>query len=252
MTATVEVPVWLALLAGFAALWVVLERLLLPSVRWFFRRRANQVIQELNRRLALDLPTFSLTKREVLVDRLSYDPTVLAATRAWCESTGTPWAVGLARVESHAREIVPAFNAYLYFRVGNALARRAVARLYRVRLAGFGKDGLQTPDPGRASIVFVMNHRSNMDYVLVAYLAKGHAALSFAVGEWARVWPLQQLIRALGGYFVRRDSGDVLYRRVLARYVEMAVEGGAVQAVFPEGGLSRDGLAREPRLGLID
>jgi glycerol-3-phosphate O-acyltransferase len=32
----------------------------------------------------------------------------------------------------------------------------------------------------------------------------------------------------------------------------MAVEGGIVQAVFPEGGLSRDGRLRPPRLGLLD
>src|SRR5206468_6085187 len=38
-------------------------------------------------------------------------------------------------------------------------------------------------------------------------------ALSYAVGEWARVWPLQALIRSTGAYFVRRSSGDPLYRR---------------------------------------
>jgi glycerol-3-phosphate O-acyltransferase len=32
----------------------------------------------------------------------------------------------------------------------------------------------------------------------------------------------------------------------------MAVAGGAVQAIFPEGGLSRDGLLRKPRIGLLD
>jgi glycerol-3-phosphate O-acyltransferase len=32
----------------------------------------------------------------------------------------------------------------------------------------------------------------------------------------------------------------------------MAVEGGVVQAVFPEGGLSRDGCLRKPRIGLLD
>jgi len=66
------------------------------------------------------------------------------------------------------------------------------------------------------------------------------------------VWPIQQIIRTLGAYFVRRSSGDVLYRRVLERYVQMAVEGGAIQAVFPEGGLSRDGLLRKPKVGLFD
>jgi glycerol-3-phosphate O-acyltransferase len=91
-----------------------------------------------------------------------------------------------------------------------------------------------------------------MDYVLVAYLAAGRAALSYAVGEWARVWPLQQLIRSMGAYFIRRRSGDELYRRVLERYVAMATEAGVTQAVYPEGGLTRDGSLRPPRLGLLD
>jgi glycerol-3-phosphate O-acyltransferase len=97
-----------------------------------------------------------------------------------------------------------------------------------------------------------MNHRSNVDYILVAYLASKRVALSYAVGEWARVWPIQQFVRSLGAYFVRRNSGDMLYRRVLERYVQMAVAGGAVQAIFPEGGLSRDGLMRQPKIGLLD
>jgi len=91
-----------------------------------------------------------------------------------------------------------------------------------------------------------------MDYVLVSYLAAERTALSYAVGEWARIWPLQNLIRSMGAYFIRRDSRDPLYRRVLERYVQMATESGIVQAVFPEGGLTRDGALRPPRLGLLD
>jgi glycerol-3-phosphate O-acyltransferase len=97
-----------------------------------------------------------------------------------------------------------------------------------------------------------MNHRSNMDYILASHLAVEQAALSYAVGEWARTWPLSALIRSMGAYFVRRNSKDELYRRVLECYVAMATQAGVPQAVFPEGGLTRDGLLREPRLGVID
>ena len=56
----------------------------------------------------------------------------------------------------------------------------------------------------------------------------------------------------MGAFFVRRGSGDDLYRRVLERFVQMAVEGGLTQVFFPEGGLSRDGKPREPKVGLLD
>jgi len=251
MTETIEVPFWLLATIGLLALWVLLERLLLPSVRWFFRRRVNFLIDELNRRLKLRLPTFSLTKRRVLVDRLVYDPRVLAEVRRYCEQSGAPWDATLEQVERYAREIVPSFNAYFYFNLGRRFSRWLVQRLYRVRLSRADYRDLSNL-PENASLVFVINHRSNMDYVLMAYLAQKQAALSYAVGEWARVWPLQQMVKAMGAYFVRRSSNNELYRRVLERYVQMAVDGGVVQAVFPEGGLSRDGAFREPKVGLLD
>ncbi len=91
-----------------------------------------------------------------------------------------------------------------------------------------------------------------MDYILLSYLAAEKTALSYAVGEWARIWPVQGLVRATGAYFVRRDSKDPLYRRVLERWVAMATANGVPQAVYPEGGLSKDGALRPPKLGLLD
>ena len=44
-------------------------------------------------------------------------------------------------------------------------------------------------DP-KATVIFVMNHRSNMDYVLITWLVANRSAISYAVGEWARIWPL--------------------------------------------------------------
>ena len=78
-----------------------------------------------------------------------------------------------------------------------------------------------------------MNHRSNMDNILVSFLAAERVALSYAVGEWARIWPLQWLIRAIGAYFVRRDAGDPVYAMVLQRHVQLATEGGVPQAMYP-------------------
>jgi glycerol-3-phosphate O-acyltransferase len=56
----------------------------------------------------------------------------------------------------------------------------------------------------------------------------------------------------MGAYFVRRNSRDELYRKVLERYIVMATEGGVTQAVYPEGGLTRDGKMRAPKLGALD
>lgn len=247
----VTLPLWLFVVILGLAAWAVLERLLIPSVRWFLRGRINRVIDEVNTRLNISIRPFQLTKRQVLIDRLTYDPKVIEAMQAHAQAQGMPREVAQAEVIRYAHEIVPAFNAYLYFRIGYWLARRLARLLYRVRVGFADSDRLGGIDP-QATVVFVMNHRSNMDYVLAAFLAAEQTALSYAVGEWARIWPLTQLIRAMGAFFVRRESNNPLYRRVLERYVHMATQEGVCQAVFPEGGLSRDGRLRDPKLGMLD
>ena len=251
MTQAVAVPLWLFVLLCALALLAVLQWLLLPGLRWYFRRKVRGVMDEISVRLNIEIPPFKLTRRQALIDRLVTDPRVLLAVQQHASQQQLSQEVVLQQAHRYAREIVPAFNAYLYFRLGYWLARKFARLLYRVRLGTLEAEALGRIDP-RSTVVFVMNHRSNMDYVLVAFLAAERVALSYAVGEWARVWPLQSLIRAMGAYFVRRNSGDPLYRMVLQRYVQMATEGGVPQAVFLEGGLTTDGLLRAPKLGLLD
>jgi glycerol-3-phosphate O-acyltransferase len=238
------------LLISLAA-WSVLDRILVPSVRWFLRRRVNRVLDEVGQHLHIKIEPFRLTKREVLIDRLTYDTEVMKAAEAYAHDQDMPREVVMEKVQRYAREIVPSFNAYFYFKIGTWLARRTAQLLYRVRLGFVDDEGLEAIDP-KSTVIFVMNHRSNMDYILVGYLAASHTALSYAVGEWARVWPLQTLIRSMGAYFVRRSSRNPLYRQVLARYISMATEGGVTQAMFPEGGLTRDGALHEAKKGLLD
>jgi len=222
---------------------------LLPAVRWFFRQRAEKVVEEVGRR-GIKLPTFKLTRRRALIHSLTHDPELLGAAEAHARENGISMAVAMARVERYAREIVPSFNAFLYFRIGLPLAGWISRSLYDVRVRGLA--ALDQSAGEDASVVFVMNHRSNIDYVLLAHLTGHRTALSYAAGEWAYVWPLGRLIGGMGAFFVRRGSGDDLYRRVLERFVQMAVEGGLTQVFFPEGGLSRDGKPRGPKIGLLD
>ncbi len=251
MNETVQLPLWLVWTGGILAGWAVLSLTLWPIWKRYWRNRAQRLIERLNEKLSLRIPTYKMARRDALIGRLVSDPRVLDAMAEERSATGESQAAVAKRVEKYAREIVPAFRPYFYFRIGAWLAQLIAKSLYRVRLGQTGVGELSKIDP-RASVVFVMNHRSNMDYILLAYLAADQVALSYAVGEWAKVWPVSQLVRAMGAFFVRRGSGNTLYRRVLERYVQMATEGGIVQVVYPEGGLSRDGRLRPPKLGLLD
>jgi glycerol-3-phosphate O-acyltransferase len=251
MTGQITISIWVFILLVIIAVLAVLDRILIPSTRWFLRRRINRVLDEIGTRLDIEIRPFQLTKRQVLIDRLVYDPKVVEEIQNHARQYDIPLEVVQKKVVNYAREIVPSFNAYLYFRIGYWIAKKIARLLYRVRVGLIDDEQYLSIDPD-STVVFVMNHRSNMDYVLVAFLAAERTTLSYAVGEWAKIWPLQMLIRAMGAFFVRRNSGNPLYRRVLERYIHMATREGVCQAVFLEGGLSRDGRLQTPKLGLID
>ena len=250
MGSTIEIPVWLlGLLIAFATVTFA-SHFLFPSVRWFFRRRLERAVARLNDRLQRPIEPFKLARRHDMIQRIIYDPEIAQAISDHATEEDIPENVAFEQAERYAREIVPRFSASAYFGFAIRVARALSHSLYRVRLGHFDEEALARVKSD-ATVIFVMNHRSNMDYVLVTHLAAERSALSYAVGEWARVWPLSNLIRAMGAYFIRRKSRNELYRRVLAKYVFMATKGGVTQAMFPEGGLSLSGGLMPAKLGLL-
>ena len=250
MSTTVTLPLWFFVLILLFAAVTFASHFLFPSVRWFLRRRLEKAVAQINRRLERPIEPFKLLERHDTIQRLIYDPQVLAAVRAHAQDNDLREDVAFQHARRYAREIVPSFSASAYFGLGIRGAKFLSNALYRVRL-GYQDKALLTSVSDDVTVVFVMNHRSNMDYVLVTYLAAERSALSYAVGEWARVWPLTQLFKSMGAYFIRRKSRTALYRTVLRRYVQMATENGVTQAMFPEGGLSLTGAPTPPKLGLL-
>jgi len=248
---TITLPYWIfTVLLLFAAV-MVLDRMIMPSMRWYLKRRVNRVINEINTRLDIEIRPIQFTRRQALIDQLVFDEKVIDAIKLYAEEHKMPHAIVQEKAREYAAEIVPAFNAYIYFRIGYWLAKKLARLVYRVRVGFYDNNKISEVD-SNSSVVFVMNHRSNMDYVLVSFLVAEKTTLSYAVGEWARIWPLQMLIKAMGAFFVRRNSGNPLYRKVLERYINLSTRAGVCQAVFLEGGLTKDGALRDPRLGFLD
>ncbi len=250
MTQTVQLPLWLFILIVLFAAVTALSHFLLPSVRWFFRRRFERAVERLNKRLKRPIQPFKLARRYDMVQRLIYDPEVSAEIANYARENEVPENVAFQKAAEYAREIVPSFSAFAYFSFAMRVAKILAEAVYRIRTAD-QNDDVFASIPKDSTAVFVMNHRSNMDYVLVTYLASKTSTLSYAVGEWARVWPLSSLIRLWGAYFIRRRSRGALYRKVLSRYVQMATNGGDTQAFYPEGGLSLTGKLQPPKVGLL-
>ena len=250
MFGIIEIPIWLAVGGGLLMLFGLLDRVLVPSVRWYFKRRFERLINRLNKKLDLKIQPFKLMQRRVMIDRLTYDSEVMDATIEYAQNNQIPEKVVIDEVANYAKEIIPSFSAIAYFGFAIRVARLISKLIYRVKLGPEEKKIFAGLDKN-ATVVFIINHRSNMDYFILTWLASDRSALSYAVGEWARVWPFQQLIRAWGGYFIRRTDQGPLYRKVLTRYVQMATDGGVTQAIFPEGTLSLDGKLKRGKLGIL-
>jgi len=154
-------------------------------------------------------------------------------------------------VEEYIEEIVPFFNLLSYYKVGFWISNFFLNLLYEVVIDRENAEKIGKI-PRDSAVVFVMNHRSNVDYVLVAFMLARNISISYAVGEWARVWPLEYIFKSFGAYFLRRQYREKLYHLVLEKYIQMISRQGITQGIFIEGGLSRDGRFRDSKIGLLD
>jgi glycerol-3-phosphate O-acyltransferase len=197
------------------------------------------------------LARYHLQQRSVARAALAADPVIQAAAHRHAREHGLAEAQVQARVAHYVDEIVPQLNVLSYYKIGYNLAKLVLNLLYRVTVDYQDERALEQI-PKKDVVVYVMNHRSNVDYVVVAYILAYGAHVSYAVGEWARVWPLEYVFKSFGSYFVRRGFREPLYHAVLERYVHLITKHGVTQGFFPEGRLARDGRLGPPKLGLLD
>jgi glycerol-3-phosphate O-acyltransferase len=215
-------------------------------MRFFDRLAARTVL-----RSRTHVDRFKLAGRDFVREQLLADPAIAAAVEHHARETGDSPEAVWKRVDAYVVEIVPFFNIIAYFRFGYAAGRALLNMFYKVSVEYEDRAALERL-PRDAIVVYLMNHRSNADYVLVGYALAGQVAISYAVGEWARAFPLEHVFKAFGSYFVRRRYREPLYHAVLERYVQLITRHGVTQGIFLEGGLTRDGKLRNGKIGLLD
>ena len=177
---------------------------------------------------------------------------VVDAIREYAKSHHVTTEEATRQAKTYLREIVPKFNLLAYYRIGAPLARAIMHFLYRPVVERNPLREFNESAPKGAVVVYLINHRSNADYVLVAHMLFKFVSLSYAIGEWARVSPLNHVFKWFGGYFVRRRYREPLYHAILSTFVQTITKNGVTQGIFIEGGLSRDGAFQRPKLGMLD
>ena len=219
---------------------------------WMLGRRfANRSAARALLRHRTRVDRFKLASRAHVRAQLLADEAIAQAVREHAREFGVPESAAWGRVDVYVQEIVPFFNVIAYFQIGYRVSRAVLNLFYKVTVEFEDRTAIHRL-PRNAVLVYLMNHRSNADYVLVGYALSGQVAISYAVGEWARAFPLEHLFKAFGAYFVRRKYRERLYHTVLERYVQLITRQGVTQGIFLEGGLTRDGKLRAPKIGLLD
>lgn len=232
---------------------VVLAYELLRSQVWrWLRTRQERRVDSFLRDHRIPTDPFRHTHRVVVKEMVLSDPGLVEAMAERAREEGKPFAEVQVKVRAWLDEIVPQFNLLAYYRVGYRLARIFAYAVYNVRLDKGSLAAAMAKVPKGAAVVLVSNHRSNADFVVTGFMISKSVQVSYAVGEWARIWPLEGLFKSFGSYFVRRGEKDPLYHRTLESYIQLVTKQGVTQAMFPEGGLSRDGKLRPAKLGLLD
>lgn len=105
------------------------------------------------------------------------------------------------------------------------------------------------------TLVYVPNHRSHLDYILISYLLFQHGfhIPYIAAGDNLDLPIVGGMLRRAGAFFIRRSfDGDETYKQVISDYVYDVLQEGHSLEVFVEGGRSRPGWMREPRAGFLE
>ena len=236
------------------ALWVVVAlgfSLVGLVAIWAIRRWADRASVRVVHRFGAQVNRFKLTRKQYIRDALLANHTIATAVDQHAIEHRVPAAEAWRRVERYIDEIVPFFNILAYYKFGYAVSRAILNLLYKVSVEYEDLPALERL-PSNSIVIYLANHRSNADYVLLAYVLAGDVSISYAVGEWARAFPLEYVFKSFGSYFIRRRYRETLYHTVLEQYVQLITRNGVTQGIFPEGGLTRDGRLRAGKVGLID
>ncbi|HEY4733744.1 MAG TPA: 1-acyl-sn-glycerol-3-phosphate acyltransferase [Gemmatimonadaceae bacterium] len=231
--------------------WLVLTALAAAGIFIAVRARANTTALRALHRSRARIDRFKLAKKSFIRASLLDDPAIARAVDEHSRESNVPQAETWRRVETYIDEIVPFFNILTYYKIGLAFSRVFLNFFYKVSAEYAGRPARELL-PRDAIVIYLMNHRSNADYVLVGYVLSGQVAISYAVGEWARTFPLEYIFKSFGAYFIRRKYREKLYHTVLERYVQLITRNGVTQGIFLEGGLSRDGRLGKAKIGLLD
>ena len=105
-----------------------------------------------------------------------------------------------------------------------------------------------------ASLIFLPNHRSYLDPIILRSQLKKHGFPDNYVlgGVNLAFWPMSGLMKRNGIVFIRREfKNDQVYKATLRAYLAFLMANNCNLEWYIEGGRSRSGKLRPPRYGIL-
>ena len=105
-----------------------------------------------------------------------------------------------------------------------------------------------------SGLIFLPNHRSDLDPLVLRWALEKHGfpPNNTLGGSNLALWPMSEIGRRTGIVFIRREFRNApVYRAMLGVYLAHLVQEGADLEWYIEGGRTRTGKLRPPRMGIL-
>jgi len=191
--------------------------------------------------------------RRWIFERILAEPEVLDAIAQTAKSEGR----SVEAIEQRAARILDKMGAD--YRWGAILTLRVIidfisSRIYSgVEFLPEDAERIRSATR-RGTVLLVPSHRSHLDYLLLSWLLyyQGMMPPHIAAGQNMAFWPVSNLFRRAGAYFIRRSfAGDPLYSALVSHYIRSLIAEGYTQEFFIEGTRSRTGKMLPGKIGLL-
>ena len=193
-----------------------------------------------------------LPNRKMVIDELIKRPAVLNAIVEESKRTGKP----TEKLKSEALaiyDVMVADTRYSLLKFLNNVITLIWNRIYHGQSI-IGADRVRQLVQTGHEIIYIPCHRSHMDYVLLSFVIfhEGLPIPQIASGNNLNFFPVGQIIKRCGSYFIRRKmKGDNFYIALFNEYLSLLFERGYATEFFIEGGRSRTGRTLPPKTGMV-
>ena len=152
-------------------------------------------------------------------------------------------------VDGYIREIVPFFNVVAYYQLGDRAAGWLLDLFYKDLHRLRGRPRPCAPAARRGARLCDEPPLERRLRPRRATRSRDRWPSRMPSASGRAPFPLELVFKAFGSYFIRRRYREPLYHTVLERYVQLITREGVTQGIFVEGGLTRDGRLRAPKVG---